>query len=141
MKSRQRITVTTSQRLQLSLGLQASIRVLKADAAGLARYLEEQAAENPALILRPAAMGEWLPRWDGALQGGGSGEALDYDRCLALLEKGAELQGIPGGVMDELIAQAAKECVENGTVTKDDYRCVMAATTPDESLACKVDFQ
>ena len=77
MSTRQRIGVTTRQRLSLTAGLHASIRVLKADAAGLARYLEEQAAENPALILRPAAMGEWLPRWDGALQGGGSGEALD----------------------------------------------------------------
>ncbi|MCZ8336027.1 MAG: RNA polymerase sigma-54 factor [Rhodobacteraceae bacterium] len=77
MSTRQRIGVTTRQRLHLTVGLHASIRVLKADAAGLARYLEEQAAENPALILRPSAMGEWLPRWDGALRGTGSGEALD----------------------------------------------------------------
>lgn len=77
MSTRQRIGVSTRQRLSLTAGLHASIRVLKADAAGLTRYLEEQAAENPALLLRPAAAGEWLPRWDGALRGDGFAEALD----------------------------------------------------------------
>ena len=51
METRQNIRVTQSQRLQLNLGLQASIRVLKADAEGLTRFLEEQAAENPHLRL------------------------------------------------------------------------------------------
>ena len=61
-----RITVTQTQRLQLNLGLQAAIRLLKADAAGLTRFLEEQAAENPQLKLGPPPVpmpGEWLPRW------------------------------------------------------------------------------
>lgn len=63
------IKVTQSQRLHLNMGLQASIRLLRADAAGLTRYLEEQAAENPAIRLdyaRPAP-GDWLPRWSGVL--------------------------------------------------------------------------
>ncbi|WGV14757.1 RNA polymerase factor sigma-54 [Fuscovulum ytuae] len=77
MSTGQRIGVLTRQRLSLTAGLHASIRVLKADAAGLARYLEEVAAENPALLLRPAAAGEWLPRWDGALRGGGFADTLD----------------------------------------------------------------
>ncbi|MEI6100160.1 MAG: RNA polymerase sigma-54 factor, partial [Alphaproteobacteria bacterium] len=47
MSQRPRIQVTQAQRLQLTTRLQASIRVLRADAAGLACYLEEQAAENP----------------------------------------------------------------------------------------------
>lgn len=68
MSTRQRIGVTTRQRLHLTVGLHASIRVLKADAAGLSQFLEEQAAENPALLLRPSPLGEWLPRWDGALR-------------------------------------------------------------------------
>ncbi|MBC2834622.1 RNA polymerase factor sigma-54 [Paragemmobacter straminiformis] len=73
METRQNIRVTQSQRLQLNLGLQASIRVLKADAEGLTRYLEEQAAENPHLLLHPARpeAGDWLPRWESALGGGG----------------------------------------------------------------------
>jgi RNA polymerase sigma-54 factor len=74
MASRQGIKVTATQRLQLSIQLQASIRMLRADAAGLTRFLEEQAAENPALVLGPAPMGEWLPRWDGVLR---DAEAVD----------------------------------------------------------------
>ena len=64
MSQRPRITITQTQRLQLNLGLQASIRLLRADAAGLTRYLEEVAAENPALKLAPPPLPtEWLPRW------------------------------------------------------------------------------
>lgn len=64
MATNQRIEVTTKQRLHLSMALQSSLRLLKADAAGLTRYLEEQAAENPALLLSPPPPGDWLPRWD-----------------------------------------------------------------------------
>lgn len=66
------IKVTQSQRLQLNTALQASIRLLRADATGLTRYLEEQAAENPAIRLdTPApAPGEWLPRWQGVWSSG-----------------------------------------------------------------------
>lgn len=68
MKPRNRTTITTTQRLQLNLGLAASIRLLRQDASGLALYLEEQAAENPHLRLTEAASdpGDWLPRWRGA---------------------------------------------------------------------------
>jgi RNA polymerase sigma-54 factor len=68
MRSRQRINVTQTQRLALNASLQASIRLLRTDAAGLTRYLEEQAAENPALVLAriEAAPNDWLPRWSGA---------------------------------------------------------------------------
>ena len=57
-----------SQRLQLSAGLSAAIRVLRHDAEGLTRYLEEQAAENPCLLLVPVepSPGEWTPRWTSA---------------------------------------------------------------------------
>lgn len=66
------IKVTQSQRLQLNTSLQASIRLLRADASGLTRYLEEQAAENPAIRLKPVppAPGEWLPRWQGVWSAG-----------------------------------------------------------------------
>lgn len=72
-----RIGVTATQKLRLTASLQASLRVLRADALGLARYLEEQAAEIPALIVGPApvVLGEWLPRWSGALAQAGGGEA------------------------------------------------------------------
>ncbi len=62
-----RIGITTTQKLRLTASLQAAIWVLRADALGLAHYLDEQAAETPALIVSPAvpALGEWLPRWSG----------------------------------------------------------------------------
>lgn len=68
MVNRQRMTVTATQRMALNTGLAASIRVLKADAAGLTRYLEEMAAENPALVVArsDAAPTDWLPRWTSA---------------------------------------------------------------------------
>ncbi len=68
MAARQQMTVTTTQRLALNTGLAASLRMLKADAAGLTRYLEEAAAENPSLVItKPErAPADWLPRWTSA---------------------------------------------------------------------------
>jgi RNA polymerase sigma-54 factor len=66
MKSRNRISVQQTQRMELNLGLATSIRILRADAAGLSRYLEEQAAENPQIRLAPPQVQEWLPRWKSA---------------------------------------------------------------------------
>ncbi|AWB49552.1 RNA polymerase sigma-54 factor [Gemmobacter aquarius] len=73
METRQNIRVTQSQRMQLNLGLQASIKLLKADAGGLTRFLEEQAAENPRLVLDapPQDPADWSPRWERAFSGGG----------------------------------------------------------------------
>lgn len=78
MEPRQRIDVTQTQRLQLNLRLQSSIHILRADAAGLTRYLEETAAENPALQLSvplPSPQ-DWLPRWTG-LVGPAAGMAAE----------------------------------------------------------------
>lgn len=67
MKSRSRISVQQTQRLTLTTRLAASIRLLRTDAAGLSRYLEEQAAENPQLILTRPPLIDWIPRWKSAL--------------------------------------------------------------------------
>jgi len=78
---RPRLSVTQTQRLQLTPALQTSIHLLRADAAGLTRYLEEQAEANPHLRLDPAplpAAGEWLPRWSGVI-----GAALPQDQAEA----------------------------------------------------------
>lgn len=64
---RSRVTIQQVQRLSLNLSLTASIRVLRADAEGLTAFLEEQAAENPALVLTRPVQTEWLPRWSDAL--------------------------------------------------------------------------
>ncbi|MFN4192511.1 MAG: RNA polymerase sigma-54 factor [Tabrizicola sp.] len=63
MKSRTQISVHQTQRLALTTGLATSIRILRADAAGLSRYLEEAAAENPQIILTRPQVQEWIPRW------------------------------------------------------------------------------
>ncbi|SNX71752.1 RNA polymerase RpoN-/SigL-like sigma 54 subunit [Cereibacter ovatus] len=79
MKSRQRISIAQTQRLQLNLGLSASIRLLSADAAGLSRYLEEQAAENPHLLLERVPPQDWLPRWSSLIPRLAAGEANPVD--------------------------------------------------------------
>lgn len=82
MKSRTRITIAQTQRLSLNTSLAASIRILRADAAGLNQFLEEQAAENPALVLGPAPPPDWLPRWGEALRtlrGGGDPGQIEVE--------------------------------------------------------------
>lgn len=66
MKSRSRISVHQTQRMALTTALTTSIRILRADAAGLSHYLEEQAAENPQIILTRPQVQDWLPRWRSA---------------------------------------------------------------------------
>ena len=79
--TRQTLNVTQTQKLALNASLAASISLLRIDAAGLTRYLEEQAAENPHLRLAPApapGLHDWMPRWSGVLQGSHSAfEAAD----------------------------------------------------------------
>jgi RNA polymerase sigma-54 factor len=82
MKSRTRITVQQTQRLSLTTGLATAIRILRTDAAGLSRYLEEQAAENPQLVLGQSPPSEWLPRWCDAFTrtaGVGHGDAPEVE--------------------------------------------------------------
>jgi RNA polymerase sigma-54 factor len=69
MKSRTRISVQQTQRMALTTGLATSIRILRADAAGLSLYLQEQAVENPQIILTRPQVQEWLPRWKSAFAG------------------------------------------------------------------------
>jgi RNA polymerase sigma-54 factor len=75
-------TQTQNQRLSLNSGLMTSLGVLRADAGGLTRFLEEEAARNPHLRLDPPpapTMGEWLPRWASVLPGlGGGGAAYEH---------------------------------------------------------------
>ncbi len=73
--------LSQSQKLRLNVGLATSIRVLRFDASGLTRYLEEQASENPHLVLAPVEVppGEWLPRWHTAFAEHGMGRANQPD--------------------------------------------------------------
>jgi RNA polymerase sigma-54 factor len=79
MAQRQRIEVKQSLRLKLSVGLRASIDMLRLDATGLARQMEEQAAENPSLTLTAPVPKDWLPRWAGVLPGAARAEPMRAD--------------------------------------------------------------
>lgn len=80
MAPRPRIQISQTLRLELNTSLQTSIGLLRTDAAGLSRYLEEQAAQNPHLRLTPPAPapGDWLPRWSGVFTAAGGGADTDY---------------------------------------------------------------
>lgn len=68
MSIRQSNQLIISQKLRMNAGLTTAIQILRFDTTGLTRYLEEQAAENPYLALKPAALqsADWAPRWVGA---------------------------------------------------------------------------
>jgi RNA polymerase sigma-54 factor len=77
--ARQRIGLSQSQKLQLNTSLQTSLSILRMDAGGLTRFLEEQASRNPYLSVEeaPVLAAVWLPRWSAAFAEarGGGGEA------------------------------------------------------------------
>ena len=94
------ISVTQTQKLALNASLATSISLLRIDAAGLTRYLEEQAAENPHLRLTPPpapGLHDWMPRWSGVLQGTRSAfEAADASPSLfAHVISAIELMSLP----------------------------------------------
>jgi RNA polymerase sigma-54 factor len=116
MKQRNRITVTQTQRLTLTTGLAASISLLRADATGLTRYLEEQAALNPQIVLHrvDAAPGEWLPRWTQAFA---TPAAADADHVAAagpslMAHVVAEIDRLMTSPQDRRIALALAEALE-----------------------------
>jgi RNA polymerase sigma-54 factor len=70
-----------NQKLALNGALTTSIRLLRLDASGLTKYLEEQAAVNPHLVVEPAPVDAklWLPRWTTAFAVQGFGQAGSPD--------------------------------------------------------------
>ncbi|MDP3958739.1 MAG: RNA polymerase factor sigma-54 [Pseudorhodobacter sp.] len=109
-----RITISQTQRLQLNLGLAASIRFLRADASGLTRYLEEQAAANPHVALDHPAPGDWLPRWSRAFQhagpAGASAQASAAPSLIAHVMAGIARVTEPG--RERVIAEVLAEALE-----------------------------
>lgn len=73
--ARQAARLSVTQKLRLNGSLAASIRVLRFEASGLTRYLEEQASANPHIQLSPPPVdpGNWLPRWSTAFAAQGLG--------------------------------------------------------------------
>ena len=118
----QRIGLTQTQRLELNTSLQASIAILRTDAAGLTRYLEEQAAENPHLRLEPPpapGLQDWLPRWAGVLGAGGglggglglAAETADTSPSL-MAHVMAAIEALHLGPKEQKIAVALAEVLE-----------------------------
>ncbi|MDZ4395574.1 RNA polymerase factor sigma-54 [Cypionkella sp.] len=115
----QRLGLTQIQRLELNTSLQASIAILRTDAAGLTRYLEEQAAQNPHLRLDPPpqpSLQDWLPRWSGVLVTGGGGlglaaETADTSPSLMAHVMG-EIDRLKLAPKDQKIAVALAEVLE-----------------------------
>jgi RNA polymerase sigma-54 factor len=72
---RQANRLSQTQNLQLNTGLAAALQVLRFDASGLTRYLEEQAAINPYVVVTaaPPDAVAWLPRWTAAFAAQGMG--------------------------------------------------------------------
>ena len=115
MKSRQRLTVTQTQTLSLTTGLLASINMLRTDAAGLTRYLEEHAAENPYLVLDRPVIVDWLPRWTGVLGLGSEAPSEDRDASPApslIAHLMAEVDRLFPGGRARQIALVLAEAVE-----------------------------
>lgn len=139
MSSTSGLRVTQNQRIALNASLQASLRVLHSDAAGLARYLEEQAAETPALVLRPAlpSLGEWLPRWQGA------GPGLGLAAAEAVAATGPSLaahvlEALPGLVpraADRPVALALAEALEpTGWLGRTTAQIAQEAAVPEAAV-------
>ncbi|WP_096787617.1 RNA polymerase factor sigma-54 [Rhodobacter sp. CZR27] len=142
MKSRQRISIAQTQRLQLNLGLTASIRMLSADAAGLTRYLEEQAAENPHIRLERVQSTEWLPRWTQLLPRLAAGDSHPVETAGApgpslMAHVMAEIDRLFPGGPDRRIAVALAEGLEPTGWLGSDLAAVaaQACATPDEVAA------
>ena len=66
MRSRNRILIAQTQRLSLNSSLSMAIEVLRADATSLTAFLEEKAAEIPALVVSAPVQRDWRPRWSDA---------------------------------------------------------------------------
>ena len=115
MKPRQRLSVTQTQTLSLTTGLLASIKMLRTDAAGLTRYLEEHAAENPFLTLERPMVVDWLPRWTGVLGTGGDRPTEERDEAPApslIAHVMAEVDRLFPGGRARQIALVLAEAVE-----------------------------
>jgi RNA polymerase sigma-54 factor len=112
MKPRSRITIQQTQRLTLTASLAASIKVLRSDAQGLSRYLEEQAAENPSLVVQPHVLSDWTPRWRSALQPAGDQPEAVAPTASLVSHAMALVAGLRLGPRQAAIAEGLVEALE-----------------------------
>lgn len=112
MKSRSRISIQQTQRLKLTQGLAASIQILRSDALGLSRYLEEQAAENPQLVLTRPTGQDWLPRWTAAFAAQGQGAEQAAAGASLMAHAFGLIAGLRLPAPEARIAEALAEALE-----------------------------
>lgn len=118
MKDRARIALAPTQRLALTPGLVAALRILATDAAGLTRYLQDEARDNPALELSaPPPPADWLPRWrqafDRAAGLAGPGvEGVEGPGPSLMAHVGARLGALGLAPAEARIAEALAEALE-----------------------------
>lgn len=116
--ARQRIGLTQTQRLQLNPGLQQSIRLLRMEAGGLTRFLEEQAARNPFLVVEepPVLPMAWLPRWSTAFAAARRGETGQTDPEMPapslMAHVLAQIQALTRSARERQIALVLAEALE-----------------------------
>ena len=113
--TRQSISVTQTQKLALNTSLFSAITLLRCDASGLTRYLEEQAAANPHLRLTPAptpGLHDWLPRWSGVLHGKGTPPEAASAGPSLIAHVIAAIELMPLPQRDRRIALALTEALE-----------------------------
>ncbi|HMO71999.1 MAG TPA: RNA polymerase sigma-54 factor [Paracoccaceae bacterium] len=104
MTTRSRPSLTATTGLTLSQGLRSVAQILRLDAVGLTRYLEEQAGENPALVLAPPAPppGDWFPGGPGPFAPAGAADAAE-----------AAAAG-PASLMAHVMAAVVRLCPDRG---------------------------
>ena len=116
--ARQRIGLTQTQRLQLNPGLQQSIRLLRMEAGGLTRFLEEQAARNPFLVVEepPVLPMTWLPRWSTAFAAAGRGDGGQTDPEMPapslMVHVLSQIQAVTRSARERQIALVLAEALE-----------------------------
>jgi hypothetical protein len=84
-----------------------------------------------------AALG--LAACSPAGSGSGGGGGLSESECRAIVDKSREMAGMPDGVFEEESEQTVQQCLQSSSVSKSDYDCAMAATSPEAFQACRID--
>ncbi|PZQ96570.1 MAG: RNA polymerase sigma-54 factor [Cereibacter sphaeroides] len=114
--ARQRIGLQQSQRLQINPALATSIELMRMDAGGLTRFLEEQAGRNPFLeIEEPPVASAWLPRWTSAFaeaRGGGEVPEGASPGPSLMAHVLAELETVTRSARERQIALVLAEALE-----------------------------
>ncbi len=114
--NRTSINLTQTQKLALNASLFTAITLLRSDAAGLTRYLEEQAADNPHLRLSvapPSGLQDWLPRWSGVMQASGTAQPEAAEAAPSLIAHVmAAIDQMPLSPRDRRIALALADALE-----------------------------